>query len=107
MRELIETIGAALAEGATPEAKRAGAQACRTILVALDTEPGKPLADAPVPAPAAATPNPFAALAGLDLDKALDLVIARLRAAVPKEKQAEKPSAPAVRIQFVPVPKSR
>jgi hypothetical protein len=107
MHELIDTIHAALTEDATAEAKQAGAQACRTILAVLDAEPGKTLADVPSPAPAVTSANPFAALAGLDLDHALDLVIARLRAAVPEEKQTTKPSAPGVRIQFVPVPKGR
>ena len=38
MTELIEAIRAAVADGATPEQKAIGAQACRTILAALDEE---------------------------------------------------------------------
>ena len=72
MTELIEAIRAAVADGATPEQKAIGAQACRTILAALGAEPGKPivLPDAPQPHP----------LTGLTADQALALLIARLTA---------------------------
>lgn len=102
MRELIEVIGRAVGEGATAEAKAAGAAACRTILAALETEAGQPMA-----AGSTLAPDPLAALAGLDIDRALDLVIARLRAALPDEKRAAPADRPAMRIQLVPVPKGR
>src|SRR5690606_23664427 len=86
MHELIEAIRGAVAEDATAEAKQAGARACRTILAALETEPGQPLA--PTPAAVTSAPNPLAALTGLDLERALDLVIARLRAALPDAERA-------------------
>jgi hypothetical protein len=70
MSELIEAIRTAVAEGATAEQKGIGAQACRTILTALDTEPGKPIV-----LPGAPKPHP---LAGITADQAIDLVIARL-----------------------------
>lgn len=70
MNERIEAIRAAVAEGATAERKAVGAQACRTILAALDTEPGKPIVMPGVPAP-----NP---LSRLSVDQVLDLVISRL-----------------------------
>lgn len=47
MTEMIEAIRAAVADGATPEQKELGAQACRTILAALGAERGKTMA-APV-----------------------------------------------------------
>jgi hypothetical protein len=77
MHELLETIRAATATEATVEEKSAGADACRTILTALETEAGKPLA-----LPAAPTTNP---LAGIDLTKALDFLIERLRESAPAE----------------------
>ena len=70
MTEMIEAIRAAVADGATPEQKAIGAQACRTILAALDTEPGKPIV-----LPGAPQPHP---LAGITADQALTLLIARL-----------------------------
>lgn len=70
MNELIDAIRAAVAEGATPEQKAVGAQACRTILAALDAVPGKPIL-----LPGAAPTRP---LSGLSVDQVLDLAIARL-----------------------------
>jgi hypothetical protein len=70
MNELIEAIRAAVADGATPEQKATGAQACRTVLTALGAEPGKPIALPGVP-----QQHP---LAGITADQALALLIARL-----------------------------
>lgn len=53
MQELFELIKEAVAESATAEVKAAGAQACRTILTALEAEPGKPMA---LPGVSASTP---------------------------------------------------
>ena len=70
MQELIEVIRAAVTTGATNEQKAAGLQACRTIITALDTEPGKPLVPPSLLATSLAT-RPT-------LDQMLDLAIARL-----------------------------
>ena len=100
MEELIGTIRVAVADQATADQKAAGAQACRTILAALDAEPGKPLG-APAPPP----PSP---LAGIDPTQALDLLIARLQAALPPDAEGE-PAAttaarPGLRIALVSPP---
>ena len=87
MNELIEAIRAAVAEGATAAQKSIGAQACRTILTALDTEAGKPLA-----VPYAPTPHP---LSQLDPGQALDLLIAKLSAGLPKDEPAAQQTATA------------
>ena len=76
MNELLEAIRLAVADGATPDQKATGAQSCRTILAALDAEPGKPL-----PPPSGLPP--VSPLANIDAGQALDLLIARLRAALP------------------------
>jgi hypothetical protein len=68
MQELIDAIGAAVASGATTEQKASGVQACRTIIAALDTEPGKPLVP-PIAVSAPTRPS---------LDQMLELAIARL-----------------------------
>lgn len=77
MEPLIEAIRAAVTVGATSDQKRQGAEACRTILTALDAEPGKPLATS--------TTGVAHALAGMDPGTALDLLIAKLTAALPKD----------------------
>jgi hypothetical protein len=81
MNELLDTIRTATAEEATAEEKSAGAQACRTLLTALEAEAGKPLAL--VGAPPA---NP---LAGIDLTQALDFLIERLRQSAPADDVAQ------------------
>jgi hypothetical protein len=82
MNDLLESIRLAVADGATAEQKAGGAQACRTIIAALDAEPGKPL-----PAPAGLPP--VSPLANMDAGQALDLLIARLRAALPANEAKE------------------
>ena len=81
MSEMIEAIRAAVADGATPEQKELGAQACRTILVALGAERGKTMAvpDAPQPHP----------LAGITADQALTLLVARLTTIAEAKEAAE------------------
>ena len=70
MQELIEAIRVAVATEASAEQKATGARACRTILAALDTEPGKPIALPGMPLPAATS--------RVSVDQMLDLMIARL-----------------------------
>jgi hypothetical protein len=101
MHDLIESIRAAVADGATAEHKAIGAQACRTILAALDAQPGKPIVLPGIP-----QAHP---LSTLSLDQVLDLAIARLtQIAAAREAEAAKPApaAPAalrgVRIPMVP-----
>ncbi|HKE14756.1 MAG TPA: hypothetical protein VKB80_07835 [Kofleriaceae bacterium] len=96
---MLEAIRAATAEKATAEEKAAGVQACRTILTALEAEAGKPLAPPGAPAPSA--------LAGIDPGQALDVLIARLRAALPSDKPApakSKPGPAGLRIALVTPP---
>ena len=101
MDDFIRAIHAAVADGATAEQKAHGAAACRAILAALGAETGKPIA-----VPGAPVPHP---LAGIDPGQALDLLIAKLTAALSKDD--DKPSAPVtasdprgLRIAFVAPP---
>lgn len=84
--EQIESIRAAIADGATSDQKAHGAAACRAILAALGAEAGKPIV-----MPGAPAPHP---LAGIDPGQALDHLIAKLTAALPKDddKSAAAPS---------------
>lgn len=105
MDQLIDIIKAALADGATAEQKTAAAQACRTVASALDAEPGKPIAApaAPDVAPAMPQSSPLAVLGKLAPDQALDLLIAKLRAAVPEQAAPER--ARGFKVMIVPVPR--
>jgi hypothetical protein len=103
MQDPIEAIRAAVADGATAEQKAHGAAACRAILAALGAEPGKPIA-----MPGAPSPHP---LAGIDAGQALDLLIAKLTAALPKDDDKPAATPPAavssprgLRIAFVAPP---
>lgn len=103
MDDAITAIRTAVADGATAEQKAHGAAACRAILAALGAEPGKPIAMAGAP-----VPHP---LAGIDPGQALDLLIAKLTAALPKDEDKARqatPTAPpdprGLRIAFVAPP---
>ena len=101
MENLIESIRAALTPDATAEAKLAGANACRTILAALDATPGQPIAAAPVPrAEALPIANAVAALRGVPAEQLLDLAIAKLRAALPAG--VDVPQAQPLKFQIIP-----
>jgi len=56
---LIASIGTAVAKGASPDARTAGAAACRSILTVLEARPGQPMTAAQQPTPPA---SPIAAL---------------------------------------------
>jgi hypothetical protein len=84
MEQLLESIRAAVGENASAEQKNAGAYACRAILAALEAEAGHPLAFA--------APPPPSGLSGIDPTQALDLLIARLRAALPAGEAGKTPA---------------
>lgn len=102
MNEMIESMRAAIADGATPEQRTSGVHACRTLAAALEAEIGKP-----IPLPGVPAQSPFH---GVSIDQALELVIARLRTAIDTRDKAPAtapvPSSPApspgLRIAYVP-----
>lgn len=94
MTEMIEAIRAAVADGATSEQKELGAHACRTILSALGATPGKAIV-----LPGAPQPHP---LAGITVDQALPLVIARLTAIAEAREAATANAATSPRPQAAP-----
>ena len=101
MENLIESIRAALVPEATPETRQVGAAACRTILSALESVPGQPLAAATVVQPNAANiASVVATLRGVPADALLDLAIAKLRAALPAG--TEVPQVQRIKFQMIP-----
>ncbi len=96
MDQLIDTIRAAIASGATNDQKAAGVLACRTIVAALDTEPGKPIV---LPGTPAATPP-----AGQpSLDQVLDMMIAKLTVVANEHDKSPAPALPPPNGLRVPV----
>jgi hypothetical protein len=73
MTDLLDCIRIALAEGATPEQKQAGAAACCAVYAALSPPPGVPIS------------VPHAPRTGANVDQALDLAIVKLRSMLPPE----------------------
>jgi hypothetical protein len=96
MQELLEAIRAATTEDATAEEKTAGAEACRTILTALEATTGKPMLVSGAP--------PSNPLAGIDLTQALDYLIARLRQAAPADEPTRPGRSSGLRIALVRPP---
>ncbi len=99
MDALIEAIRAATVTGASDEIRSAGAQACRTILTALEAKPGQPLA-VPGAADLAAL---VAGVRSVPVDQLLDLAIAKLRTMVPAD--STQPVA-RLNIPLAPIPRS-
>lgn len=102
MDQLLEAIRNATATGATDEARAAGAQACRTLLTALEAKPGEALASPAAPDSPIATI--VAGLRGVPVDQLLDLAIAKLRTMVPADAVAVA-QAPKISIPLIQVPR--
>jgi len=95
MDQLIDTIRAATANGASTELKAAGVLACRTIIAALDTEPGKPIVLPGTPSvQPAARPS---------LDQVLDMMIAKLAVIASEHDKSPMPASPPPNGLRVPV----
>jgi hypothetical protein len=83
METQLDAIRAAVAADATEEAKAAGVAACRTILGALEARPHEPLVAAKQPADLIAAA--VSLMRSVPAEQLLDLMIARLRAALPAD----------------------
>jgi hypothetical protein len=81
--DLIASIRAAVARDASADARAIGATACRSILTALDAQPGQPLTAAPSAASASHLAGMLHAFATMPREQLLDLLISKLRAALP------------------------
>jgi hypothetical protein len=107
----IASIRAAVAKGASPEARTAGATACRSILTVLEAKPGQPLgataSSAGSPSPIAALlkqPGILAQLAAMSREQLLDL-LKQVTGAMPARPQA--PSSGAPRFHLIQIPQVR
>jgi hypothetical protein len=89
MENLIEAIRSAIASEADDQARALGAQACRTILVALETPAGEAMRAPTATAPQSPLEAAVSALRGVPPDQLLDLAIARLKAALPPDTKVD------------------
>lgn len=109
---LVTTIRSAVVRGASPEARAAGATACRSILTVLEAKPGEPLAAAPAPttsptSPIAALlsqPGFLAKLAAMSREQLLDL-LRQVTGAMPARPQTPTTAAP--RFHMIQIPQVR
>lgn len=102
---LVDAIRAAMATDASAEVRQAGVMACRALLAVLEARPGEPIVAAN---PTTALP-PIAQVVGalrdVPADQLLDMVIGRLRAALPTESAS--PTVQPVTFQLVRLPTIR
>ncbi len=96
MESLLEAVRAATANGASTDQKAAGVLACRTIIAALDTEPGKPIV---LPG----TPLASQPAARLSLDQVLDMMITKLTVIASEHDKSPVPALPPPNGLRVPV----
>ncbi len=103
MNDLLEAIRAAVTADAAPEARAAGAAACRTILAVLESTPSQPLASAAIAPNASQIAGIVGALRGVPPDQLLDLAITKLRAALPAG--ADVPRVEPLKFHIIPIPR--
>ncbi len=96
MESLLDAVRIATASGASTEQKAAGVLACRTIIAALDTEPGKPIV---LPG----TPSTSQPAARLSLDQVLDMMITKLTVIASEHDKSPVPPLPPSNGLRVPV----
>jgi hypothetical protein len=109
---LMASIRAAISRGASPEARAAGATACRSILTVLEAKPGQPLAVAPYSAnaptsPVAALlsqPGFLAKLAAMSREQLLEL-LQQITAIAPS--RTPTPATAAPRFHLIQIPQAR
>lgn len=102
MENLLESIRAALVPEATSETRAAAIEACRAILGALGATPGEPLA-APRQPDIGPTAHAIASvIRSTPPDQLLDMLVAKLRAAVPADAQV--PTTHKLNIPMIRIP---
>jgi|SRR6185503_7799820 len=108
---MIASIRSAVAPNASPQARTAGASACRSILTVLEAKPGQPLATAP-PAPTQpqsplasllSQPGLLTQLAAMSREQLLDL----LKQVTGAASQRPQPATGAPRFHLIQIPQVR
>jgi hypothetical protein len=102
MTELIESIQAAVQADASPEIRATGVMACKTILAALEAQPGQPIATA-APFDTSKIASVVGALRGVSPDQLLDLAIAKLRSVLPAG--SEVPKVEPLKFHLIQIPR--
>lgn len=100
MDELLESIRVSVITDASPEARAAGANACRTILAALEATLGQPMTATVVDTSPIA--SALGMLRGVPPDQLLDLAIAKLRASLPAG--VEVPKVEPLKFHIIQIP---
>lgn len=101
---LMEAIRLAVAADASDDVRSVGANACRTLLAVLETKPGDVMAPT-APTQATSVAQLVGVLRDVPPDQLLDMVIGRLRAALPAE--IATPQVQPVTFQLVKLPPIR
>jgi hypothetical protein len=99
IEQVLAALRASLASDASPDARQAGAAACRAILASLDPAPSS----APSAPNVQALASALVALRGVPPEQLLDLAITKLRAAVPAGVAV--PASTPLKFQLVPIPR--
>jgi hypothetical protein len=100
MDELLQSIHAAVAADASPDVRRSGASACRTILTSLEATQGHRLEVSPINASQIA--SVVGALRGVPTDQLLDIAISRLRSMLPTD--GPTPDLKPFKCRVIPLP---
>ncbi|HEX4353462.1 MAG TPA: hypothetical protein VHZ95_11115 [Polyangiales bacterium] len=103
IEQVLAALRASLASDASPDARKAGAAACRAILASLDPATLQPPSSAPSAPNAHALASALVALRGVPPEQLLDLAITKLRAAVPAGVTV--PASTPLKFQLVPIPR--
>ncbi|HEX7841483.1 MAG TPA: hypothetical protein VF469_28615 [Kofleriaceae bacterium] len=105
--DLIASIRASVAPGVSPEARAAGATACRAILTALEAQVGQPLAAVP---PATASPasqllSMLPHLAAMPREQLLAFLRDKFPAGTPSSRQPQRVAGPRFHLIQIPQPR--
>ncbi|HEY3805974.1 MAG TPA: hypothetical protein VGL61_25370 [Kofleriaceae bacterium] len=104
IEQVLAALRASLASDASPDARKAGAAACRAILASLDPAALQPPSSHAPSAPnVQALASALVALRGVPPEQLLDLAITKLRAAVPAGVTV--PASTPLKFQLVPIPR--